>query len=630
MIEKLRKEKELLEITLESIGDAVIATDHDARIIKMNHVAEELTAWSRQDAMGKPLDEVFQTVDGTTSLVIENPFRQSLEQGLIMGLKKDTLLRARDGSRSYVSASSSPIRNKQNGIVGIVVVFRDISRISQVEASLKEAKEEAESANHAKDEFLAKMSHEIRTPLNGIIGMTTLTLMSELNTDQKENLNIIKMCGDALLNIINDILDVSKIEAGKMIMAETNFNLIELIKKNISLYTVLAQEKGLKLRCQIDESIPITLTGDPYRIAQVLNNIIGNALKFTDNGEIVVDVDIHSKWDAELLLRIAVTDTGMGIALEQIANLFESFSQGDGSITRNYGGTGLGLYISKQLVNMMGGQIWVNSIPKQGSTFFFTLRLGIPTNDIQAIEKQAIPREYSCIKKSNKSLSILLVEDNQINQVVIANMLNIKGHIIEIANNGLEALQLLERNSYDLILMDIWMPTMDGVETTAQIRQREEKTGKHIPIIAITAHAIHGDREKFLSAGMDEYVSKPIQMDRLYDAVEKAMLKRGQNAKENLALEYLQPKGLITMVDVEIIDLLEEYIKCLDLAITFSNTSKIESYAHRIKELAYEGDEVKIKNLAFKIELAARKGDLDQVPELLNRMQERFRQLKNR
>lgn len=623
MQDKLRQEKELLEITLESIGDAVIAADQKANILKMNHIAEELCGWSRQDALGRPLDDVFQTVDAKTGQLLENPFRQTLEQGLSIGLKKDSLLLSRDGSRRYASANSSPIRNKQGSIVGIVVVFRDITRIRQIEESLKEAKEAAEAANRAKDEFLANMSHEIRTPLNGIIGMTTLTLLSELNPEQKENLSIIKMSGDSLLNIINDILDFSKIEAGKMSIEATSFDLRELLSKNLGLHLVFAEEKGLQLEYEIDDEIPRLLIGDPYRIQQVLINLISNALKFTENGKICVSAAIHEKQDVDLWLQISVSDTGIGIASEQMNKLFKSFTQLDGSITRNYGGTGLGLYISKQLVNMMGGEIWAESIPGQGSTFNFTVKLGI-AYERQGTNLNKTLNSESSLPKTKKPLYILLVEDDKTNQLVIANLLKTRGHMVETVNNGREALQIWEQRNLDLILMDIMMPEMDGLEATRQIRREEVKTGKHIRIIAVTAHPAFCDREKVLAAGMDDYVAKPLQMDKLLQVVEKTQ----EPTAEHTCKDYLPPQNP-GQDDDDFAVKLEEYLRPLRSALNSLNMSNLESYAHKIKELAYTRDEIAIKNLAFKVELLARKADIAQLCDYVQKLEEKCRQYKD-
>jgi len=624
MVEKLAKEKKIIEFTLESIGDAVIATDNDANIIIMNHVAEELTGWSRADATDKLLDEIFITLDAKTGFVMETPFWQSLEHGLTVGLKKDTVLLARDGRRSYVSASSSPIRDNQDSIIGIVVVFRDISRIRQVELSLKEAKEEAETANRAKDEFLSNMSHEIRTPLNGIIGMTTLMLMSELNPEQKENLDIIKMSGDLLLKLVNDILDFSKIEAGKMTIEETEFDLREIILKNLSIHMASAEAKGLAVNCHIDNVIPQLLSGDPHRIQQVLTNLIGNAIKFTENGEIAVYAAIQQRVDSGLLLRISVSDTGIGIRKDQMDRLFRSFSQVDGSITRNYGGTGLGLYISKQLVNIMGGDIGVDSIPEQGSTFYFTVKVGISRQRLlTSANDDAENKNY--MKKTTRPLEVLLVEDNMVNQVVVADMLTLRGHKVELANNGKEALQILDKKRFDVILMDIMMPELDGLETTAQIREREVKTGLHIPIIAITAHATYSDREKVLLAGMDDFIAKPVQMELLFHCMEKAVVNQTEMAKKELHSEDLNTKELFERGDEDNARKLEEDMQGLVEAVNSLDFRKIERFAHRIKELAYKMDAKIIKNLAFKIELSARKEDYDQASKLLMSLKEQSR-----
>ncbi|MGI6622072.1 MAG: PAS domain S-box protein [Acetivibrionales bacterium] len=857
--EESGKEIERLITTLASIGDGVITTDIEGRITFMNRVAGDLTGWDHREARGQSIDTVFKIIDKNTNTPMESPFLTTIETGEKSGLKRSTVLVSKDGNEYYVSASSSPIRDNQGIITGLVAVFRDITRhrnlednlikskdyyltlfesfpaliwradinkkfnyfnkmwldftgrtleqesgsgwvegvypedaqqmlkvfndafderrsfeteyrlknrngqyrwilnigrpffdlenqfsgfigacfditerkiaeeglsryqlLSQkandiilfadingfvIEANdaavhafgyqkeqllgrsifylinpdpslpigapsyhtdaggiyyeasayrndgstftaevsmqateignskvlmailrdtterkrineeLKKAKESAEAANRAKSEFLANMSHEIRTPLNGMTGMIDLTLLTDLTEVQRDNLLTAKECALTLLNLINDILDFSKIEAGKLTIEDINFNMEELVGQAVKPHILKANEKGLQFSCELDDNIPETLIGDPYRLKQVINNLLSNAIKFTDSGEVKLEARIISGNDDYVTAEFKVSDTGIGIKNEDMKKLFISFTQVDSSHTRKYGGTGLGLSISKQLVEKMGGSIWVESIKGKGSTFYFTIKLGVGKSAEDA------PDDALQADNTREPLEILLAEDDKVNQIVIGRMVNEAGHKITVADNGKEALEALNSRKFDVILMDIQMPEMDGIETTRRIREKEAGTNRHIPIIAVTAYALKGDKERLLSLGMDAYISKPIRMDALLKTiktvVEKPTMqeyrKNGSGAGESdtsdqydtgsFLLEYARRAGPVLLEINENINRLEYFYKRRDQA-------EIEKYAHKIKKLSAEISIPLLKSTIFKAELAARRGDI--------------------
>jgi signal transduction histidine kinase/ActR/RegA family two-component response regulator len=372
--------------------------------------------------------------------------------------------------------------------------------------ALRIARDDALAATRTKSTFLATMSHEIRTPMNGILGIAGLLVDTPLNDDQRRLLQSLQQSGESLLRIINDVLDFSKIEAGKLTLEQAILNPRLIVEDTLRLFAVAAHNKRLTLTCTIDPAVPANLSGDAGRLRQVLVNLVGNAVKFTERGTVSIVVGLESESAGGALVRFNVADTGIGLTPEQQARLFESFAQADASTTRKYGGTGLGLAISKQLAELMGGRIGVTSELGRGSTFWFTARMSVVTSD-QLAAVGATSSLGESLERS-RSLSVLLVEDTPVNQMVGQRMLKKLGHRVELASNGAEAVAAVARGGFDVVLMDCLMPEVDGYEATTRIRSAE-RNGR-IPIVALTASATLEDRERCLAAGMDDFLSKPV------------------------------------------------------------------------------------------------------------------------
>ena len=377
------------------------------------------------------------------------------------------------------------------------------------------AQRQAHKLAQAKSEFLAKMSHEIRTPLNGVIAAADLMAATQLNDEQHELLDTLRLSAKTLLGIINDILDFSKIEAGRMVLETLPFTPTVLVEEVVSIMAPAAHSKGLTVRTELSSSLPHSVAGDPLRLRQILLNFVGNAIKFTACGEVVIRAMRLKKGEGQSAwLRFEVQDTGVGIPPEKQAGIFDAFTQADSSVTRQYGGTGLGLAICKRLVELMGGQIGVYSQPGQGSCFWFEVPLPVIQENAPE-ETTAQPSGSALNSHELDGVRVLLVKDNPVNQKVAIRMLQKLGCVVELAENGQQALEKLERASYDIVLMDMQMPVMDGLTATRLLRQREQQTGHHQVVIALTANAMQTDRELCLEAGMDDYLSKPLTLDAL-------------------------------------------------------------------------------------------------------------------
>ncbi len=663
--EALSEERKTLRALIDNVPDFMYVKDVEGRFVVANASMARAVGMKSPEELLRKTDFDFYPKD-----LAEGYYQD--EQNVIR-TKQPLFNREEEcfdsrGNQIWLLTTKVPLQDKNGRVTGVAGIGRDITERRKVEAEWQRAKETAEAASRAKSEFLANMSHEIRTPLNGVMGMTDLALETELTPEQREYLETVKLSGDSLLTVINDILDFSKIEAGKIDLEATDFDLRDSLESTLKTLALRADEKGLELLCEVAPEVPEIVRGDSTRLRQIVINLVGNAIKFTDKGEIAVKVEVEAKEGHDCICRFTVADSGIGIAEEKRELIFAPFSQGDTSTTRKYGGTGLGLTISTRLVQMMGGRIWVDSELGRGSQFHFTVRLGaadakeiklgtaappellsnvkvlvvddnrtnrrilegmlsrwqmkpasvdggraalkelsaaresgepygliltdmhMPDMDgfalVEEIRQQpelatatimmltsaghrgdaarcqelgvaayllkpirqselreaiarvlgarehdgAIPliTRFSLhdAREPDVSLRVLLAEDNLVNQRLVVRLLEKRGHQVVVAATGLEALEALEKEKFDLVLMDVQMPEMDGLEATAVIRKKEKSTGLHQPVVALTAHAMKGDREKCLAGGMDGYLTKPIRTQDLDQLLEVYVSRR--------------------------------------------------------------------------------------------------------
>jgi two-component system sensor histidine kinase/response regulator len=665
----LRESSELNRLLLEGAPEAIYGVDMDGKTTFCNAACLRLLGYeTASELLGKNLHELAHHTkrDGTPYPIAECQIYRALKTGNDTHVEGEVLWR-KDGSSFPIECWSRPI-HRADAIIGTVVTFVDITERKLAEEVLRSAKATAEEASRAKSEFLANMSHEIRTPLNGVIGMTGLALDTELTREQREYLETVKLSADSLLCVINDVLDFSKMEAGRSDLDVRDFELRGNLETTLRTLALRADQKGLELLCEVASDVPKIVRGDPDRLRQIIINLVGNAIKFTAEGEVLVKVAASGTEGTNSLIHFTVSDTGIGVPPEKQKLIFEPFTQADSTTTRTYGGTGLGLAISKRLVGIMGGRICVESRPAEGSHFHFTVSLAPPespsveseilapaevlrgvrvlivddnrTNQrillghlgdwamrAEAVDSGELAlKELSAAQEADDpyvliltdmhmpkmdgfelteqirrrhelkaatimmltsggqrgdaarcdelgvaayilkpvrtselrgaiarvlgaartegmiplitryslkdrhdtmdTLRILIVEDNPVNQLLMTRLLDKRGHFVKVAGNGRLALESIEKDSYDLVLTDVQMPEMDGIEATRVLRERETKTGTRLTVIGVTAHAMAGDRERCLQAGMDGYLSKPIRAKELDELLDRQLTTR--------------------------------------------------------------------------------------------------------
>jgi PAS domain S-box-containing protein len=488
------KQSQLIDLS----HDAIITLDANQNVTGWNAGALELYGRTESEAIGKGIHDLLQT---SGQIPLPEIDRILDRDGRWDGQLCHT---ARDGRTITTESRQVLIRGANGTPTGMLQINRDVTGRIRITDELARAKETAETANRAKSEFLANMSHEIRTPMNGVIGTADLLLQTVLSSEQRQYAEIIRECGESLLRLLDDILDLSKIEAGRLSIETIPFDLRQLLKQTVAIVDLLASDKGLQLTFSFDDQVPTGVAGDPVRLRQVLMNLLTNAVKFTTEGTVTLRVTTISDDPGAVTIRVEVRDTGPGLAPEVQVRLFQPFTQGDASTTRRFGGTGLGLAISKRLVELMGGTIGLESTLGKGSVFWFTITLPRTGTPVTA------PPAFSPVPRSTE-LHVLLVEDNPVNQRVTSRILERLGCRVAIAANGQDALAHAAETRYDLVLMDCHMPEMDGYEATQELRRRE--TGRdRTPVIALTAGAFESDRERAAVAGMDDYLSKPVKL----------------------------------------------------------------------------------------------------------------------
>jgi PAS domain S-box-containing protein len=511
-----------LRCITDSTPNAIIMMDSNGTITFWNPAAQMIFGYSAEEATGKNLHDLLAPARYHQAFYAAFPAFVRTGKGAAIGTSTELAARTKDNREISVAVSLSAVMI--DGAWVAVGIVRDITDVKHYQEQLIEARQTAEAANRAKSQFLANMSHEIRTPMNGILGMTQLLRYTMPSKEQEEYLTSLELSGNNLLALINDILDISKIEADRLILEESEFSVSSCIKEVVFTQLPQVKQKKLQIETVLSDDLPVLMQGDPLRFKQVVLNLLGNAIKFTKAGTITVKASLRSEQGSAHELLVEVHDTGIGITPEAIERIFSSFEQADNSTTRTYGGTGLGLAICRRLAELMGGRIRVESIPEQGSSFYLELPCN-PTakTALKPVDQQ--PQAAVAVQQM-KGLRVLVAEDNDLNAKTIVAMLTRLGHEATVASHGQEALELWNNTAFNCILMDISMPVMDGCLAMSTIRQQEVQMGGHAPIIAMTAHALSGDRERFLAEGFDGYLAKPVIMELLTEELDAVLHRR--------------------------------------------------------------------------------------------------------
>ena len=507
--QRLRDQQFYTRSLIESNIDALMTTDPSGIITDVNKQMEALTGCTRDELIGAPFKDCF-----TDPERAEAGIKRVLSEKSVTDY--ELTARARDGKQTVVSYNATTFYDRTRKLQGVCAAARDVTERTRVEAELQQAKAAAESASRTKSDFLASMSHEIRTPMNAIMGIADLLAKTSLTPEQDKFVQIFRRSGDNLLNLINDILDLSKVEASQLDLERTGFSLGDHLEKVIEMVAPRAQEKGLTLTCDIAPGVSNDLVGDPTRLRQVLLNLLGNAIKFTESGSVALKVEPNGDTSVPTALRFTVSDTGIGIPGEILGRVFERFTQADSSTTRRFGGSGLGLTISKRLVELMGGRIWADSEVDKGSVFAFA----VPFEVWLAVSRPVAMPVGAGSEEPLPALRILMAEDSIDNCTITLAYLEDTPYQVTVAETGAIACQMFMAGRYDLVLMDRQMPVMDGLTATRAIRAWEKANSRSpTPIIALTASALKGDRETCLAAGCTAYLTKPIKQDVLMQAI---------------------------------------------------------------------------------------------------------------
>ncbi|GBC96057.1 Sensory/regulatory protein RpfC [bacterium HR16] len=631
--ERDREQLRLHARALEMAGNAIVITDHNGTIQWVNPAFTAITGYAREEALGKN-PRILKS--GRHDRTFYEQMWGTILNGQVW--KGEVVNRRKDGNLYHEAMTIAPVWDENGSITHFVAIKQDITERKRFEQQLSEALERAQAANRAKSEFLANMSHEIRTPMNGILGMAQLLMDTPLNEEQRDYVTTLKTSAESLLSLLGDILDISRIEAGKMELHYAPLHLHQMVHQVARLFDARAKEKGLFLQVEIAEEVPSDLVGDELRLRQILSNFVGNAVKFTESGGITIQVSLaETGGEASVAslrqhlgilesyrtvwLRLAVSDTGIGIPAEKQEIIFESFTQADGSATRRYGGSGLGLAINRQLVTLMGGTVGVRSEEGKGSTFWAVLPLFTPNMEqSQGTVSGDLPRSQGGAEKSllsspaRAARRVLLVEDNEVNRKVAVRLLERLGYEVDVASDGEEAVEKTALRRYDAVLMDVHMPRVDGLEATRLIRERERGTGEHQVIIAMTASAMKEDVQRCLASGMDEYLSKPVKMEVLQEMLEK--WQNSDSPAESAELSPIDRDFLTDMTggDAEFErELLQEFLSTIPglieqvrQAIASGNSTALAGAAHTIKGSARAVGAQTFAEIAFALERAGK------------------------